>query len=101
TTTVTASDAAAILEHRTMDGAVLAADAGSLDVPLAVGEYVRVSIDDREYQVTVLPTDMGPVRAEGMASEGAILLAPDAFTPPIKGLGPVLFMGVRAGGWAG
>ena len=92
TTTITASDGAAILEHRTMDGAVLAADAGSLDVPLAVGEYVRVSIDDRAYQVTVLPTDLGPVRAEGVASEGAILLEPAAFAPPIADIAPYLLM---------
>ena len=92
TTTVTASDASAILEHRTMDGAVLAADAGSLDVPLAAGEFVRVSIDDRVYQVTVLPTDLGPVQAQGVASEGAILLAPCAFTPPVKGLAPHLLI---------
>ena len=92
TTTITASDSSAVLEYRTIDGAVLAADAGSLDVPLAVGECVRVSIDDRVYQVTVLPKDLGPVQAEGVASEGAILLEPAGFPSPLTGLSPYLLM---------
>jgi hypothetical protein len=75
-----------------MDGAVLAADAGSLDVPLTVGEYVRVSVDDRVYQVTVVPTDLGTVRAEGVASEGVILLEPATFAGAIPGLVPYLLM---------
>jgi hypothetical protein len=92
TTTITASDPTAVLEYRTMDGAVLVADAGSLDVPLDVGQYVLVSIDDRVYQVTVLPTDLGPVHAEGVASEGAILLEPSAFSAPVPDRAPYLLM---------
>jgi hypothetical protein len=92
TTTITASDPAAILEQRTMDGEVLTADAGALDVPLTADQYVRVSVDDRVYQVTVLPTDLGPVHAEGVASEGAILLEPAAFDGPIPALAPYLLI---------
>jgi hypothetical protein len=92
TTIVTASDAAAILEHRTIDGAVLTAEAGSFDVPLAVGEYVRVAVDDRVYQITVVPTDLGTVHGEGLASDGAILLTPAAFATPIPELAPYLLM---------
>ena len=92
TTTVTTSDAAAILQHRTIDGNVLAADAGSFDIPLAVGQYVSISAGDRIYQVTVVPSRLGEVRAEGVASEGAILLTPNAFDPPIPDIAPHLLI---------
>jgi hypothetical protein len=74
TTTIATSDSAAVLEHRTIDGEVIAGDAGSIDVPLAARQYVRVSAADRVYQITVVPSDLGIAGAEGVASEGAILL---------------------------
>jgi hypothetical protein len=92
TTTITTSDDAAILQHKTIDGDVLAAGAGRLDVPLAVGEYVHVSAGDRDYQVTVVPTDLGEVHAEGVASEGAFLLTPAPFDAPISGIAPYLLI---------
>ena len=92
TTTITTSDAAAILQHRTIDGDVLGAEAGSFDVPLAVGEYVSIAAGDRTYQVTVVPTDLGEVRAEGVASEGAFLLTTAAFAPPLPGVSPYLLI---------
>ncbi len=89
-TIITASDASAILQHRTIDGDVLGAEAGSLDVPLAAAEYVRVSAGDRVYQITVVPSDLGIVGAEGVASEGAILLTPAPFVSEVQHLEPYL-----------
>ena len=86
TTTIATSDSSAVLEHRTIDGAVLDAEAGSIEVPLAAAEYVGVSTADRTYQITVVPPDLGIVRAEGIASEGFILLTPAPFQPELDDL---------------
>jgi hypothetical protein len=82
-TTIATSDEDAILEQRTMDGDVLAGDAGSIDVPLTEREYVLVSAADRVYQITVVPSDLGIAGAEGVASEGFFLLTPSPFRPKI------------------
>src|SRR5436190_22119062 len=90
TTTIATSDGDAILEQRTMDGDVLAGDAGSIEVPLAEREYVRVSTADRVYQITVVPSDLGIVSAEGVASEGFLLLTPAPFRPELDDLASYL-----------
>ena len=90
TTTIATSDGDAILEQRTIDGDVLAGDAGSIDVPLRESEYVQVSDGDRVYQITVVPSDLGIAGAEGVASEGFLLLAPSPFHPELDDLSSYL-----------
>jgi len=96
TTTITTSDEDAILEQRTMDGDVLAGDAGSIDVALTEREYVQVSDGERVYQITVVPSDLGIASAEGVASEGYFLLTPSPF--PLT-LVQFPFTGFRSRSW--